>query len=37
MKLLKKINEFSKSNLFIYNGLSNEKQIAATLINKNKN
>lgn len=33
----KKINEFSNSNLFIYNGLSNEKQIAATLINKNKN
>lgn len=33
----KKINEFSKSRLFIYNGLSNEKQIAASLVNKNKN
>lgn len=32
----KKINEFSKSKLFIYNGLSNEKQIAASLVNKNK-
>lgn len=32
----KKINEFSNSQLFIYNGLSTEKQIAANLINKNK-
>lgn len=32
----KKINEFSNSRLFIYNGLSTEKQIAADLINKNK-
>lgn len=33
----KKINDFSKAHLFIYNGLSSEKQIAASLINKNKN
>ncbi|NLL01546.1 MAG: zinc ABC transporter substrate-binding protein [Mollicutes bacterium] len=32
----KKTNEFSKAHLFIYNGLSSEKQIAASLINKNK-
>ncbi|MDD4187521.1 MAG: metal ABC transporter substrate-binding protein [Bacilli bacterium] len=32
----KKINEFSKANLFVYNGLSTEKQIAASLVNKNK-
>lgn len=33
----KKINDYSKSTtLFIYNGLSNEKEIAKTLINKNK-
>lgn len=32
----KKINEFSKAKLFVYNGLSNEKQIAASLVNKNK-
>lgn len=32
----KKINEFSKAKLFIYNGLSVEKQIAASLVNKNK-
>lgn len=32
----KKINEFSKANLFVYNGLSPEKQIAASLVNKNK-
>ncbi|MDD4706211.1 MAG: zinc ABC transporter substrate-binding protein [Bacilli bacterium] len=32
----KKMDEFSNSDLFIYNGLSAEKQIAATLINKNK-
>ena len=33
----KKINEFSKARLFIYNGLSSEKEIAASLINTNKN
>lgn len=33
----KKLNDFSKSDLFIYNGLGNEKQIAANLIEKNKN
>ncbi len=32
----KKINEFSKAGLFVYNGLSNEKEIAASLVNKNK-
>lgn len=33
----KKINDYSKSTtLFIYNGLSTEKEIAKTLINKNK-
>jgi len=32
----KKINDYSNGDLFIYNGLSNEKQIAAALINKNK-
>ncbi len=32
----KKMTEFSNGDLFIYNGLSNEKQIAANLINKNK-
>lgn len=32
----KKMDEFSNSELFIYNGLSTEKQIAAALINKNK-
>lgn len=31
----KKLNDFSKADLFIYNGLSNEKDIAATLLNKN--
>ncbi len=31
----KQINEYSKSDLFIYNGLSNEKNIAKNLINKN--
>lgn len=30
------INEYSKSDIFIYNGLSNEKQIAKTFLNKNK-
>lgn len=33
----KKLNDFSKGDLFIYNGLSNEKQVAASLLNKNKN
>lgn len=32
----KKLNDYSKGDLFIYNGLSNEKDIAATLLNKNK-
>lgn len=33
----KQLNDYSKSTtLFVYNGLSNEKQIAKTLINKNK-
>lgn len=33
----KKLNDYSKGDLFIYNGLSNEKSIAASLLNKNKN
>lgn len=33
----KKLNDFSKGDLFIYNGLGNEKQVAAKLLNKNKN
>lgn len=34
----KQLKSYAKSsNLFIYNGLSNEKEIAKTLINKNKN
>lgn len=32
----KKLNDYSKGDLFIYNGLSKEKDIAATLLNKNK-
>lgn len=32
----KKLNDFSKADLFIYNGLSNEKDIAAELLDKNK-
>ncbi len=32
----KQINEYSKNNIFIYNGLSNELQTAKNLINKNK-
>ena len=33
----KQIKDFSKkTNLFVYNGLSSEKEIAKTLINKNK-
>lgn len=33
----KQIKEYSKSDLFIYNGLTNEKEIAKELLNKNKN
>lgn len=33
----KKINKYSKSDLFIYNGLTNEKKIAACFVNRNKN
>lgn len=32
----KRINDYSKTDLFIYNGLSKEKEVAASLINKNK-
>ena len=32
----KKMNDYSKGDLFIYNGLSSEKDIAASLLNKNK-
>ena len=32
----KKLSDYSKGDLFIYNGLSSEKDIAATLLNKNK-
>ena len=36
-KLTKKqINDYSKANIFVYNGLSNEKEIAKTFLNKNK-
>lgn len=33
----KKINKYSKSDLFIYNGLTDEKKIAANFVNRNKN
>lgn len=33
----KQIKKYAKSDLFIYNGLSSEKNIAKNLINKNKN
>ena len=33
----KQIKKYAKADLFIYNGLSNEKTIAKNLINKNKN
>lgn len=33
----KQINDYSKGDLFIYNGLSDEKIIARRMINKNKN
>ena len=32
----KQINDYAKGNLFIYNGLSNEKEIARKLLNNNK-
>ena len=32
----KQINDYSKGDLFIYNGLSNEKETARKLLNKNK-
>ena len=32
----KKLSDYSKGDLFIYNGLSNERDIAANLLNKNK-
>ena len=32
----KQIKEYSKADLFIYNGLTTEKEIAKELINKNK-
>ena len=36
-KLTKKqIEEYSDANIFVYNGLSNEKEIAKTFLNKNK-
>ncbi len=31
----KKLKEYSKVNMFVYNGLTSEKQIAATLLNEN--
>lgn len=33
----KQIKDYSKADMFIYNGLSKEKNIAASLLNKNKN
>ena len=33
----KQIEDYSKADLFVYNGLSDEKQIARNFINKNKN
>ena len=33
----KQINDYSKYDMFVYNGLSDEKQIARDFINKNKN
>ena len=33
----KQIKEYAKGDLFVYNGLSNEKEITKNLINKNKN
>ena len=33
----KLIADYSNSNLFVYNGLSNEKDYAVKMLNKNKN
>ena len=33
----KKISKYSKSDLFIYNGLTDEKKMAASFLNRNKN
>ena len=33
----KKLSDYSKADLFVYNGLSSEKDIAASLLSKNKN
>lgn len=33
----KKIKKYSNSDLFVYNGLTNEKKIAANFVNNNKN
>lgn len=33
----KQVDEYSKANIFVYNGLSNEKEIAKTFLNQNKN
>lgn len=33
----KKINKYSRSDLFVYNGLTDEKKIAANFVNKNNN
>lgn len=33
----KKIKEYSETDMFIYNGLTNEKTIAASFLNKNRN
>ena len=33
----KQIKDYSQGDLFIYNGLSNEKEVARKLINKNRN
>lgn len=33
----KQIKDYAKADMFIYNGLSKEKNIAASLLNKNKN
>ena len=32
----KKVKKYSKSDLFVYNGLTDEKKIAASFVNKNK-
>ena len=33
----KQITNYANANLFVYNGLTKEKEIAKTLLNKNKN